>query len=83
MLQVGYTHINLTTTGYNYPMLAGNLASILISMFVCVVVSLIKPNAKPYDWESTRNLAMVEEEFTGGWPLHNVFYVWHGAAILP
>ncbi len=68
MVQVGYTDINLANTGKDYPMLAGNLASILISMFVCVAVSLIKPDEKPYDWESTRNLAMVEEEFTGGWP---------------
>ncbi len=61
--QVGYHEINLTTTGMNYPMLAGNLASILISTFVCVIVSLIKPDN--YDWESTRNLKMVEEEWTG------------------
>ena len=47
----------------NYPMLAGNLASILISMFVCITLSLIKPDN--FDWEATRNLKMVEEEDTG------------------
>lgn len=61
--KVGYGAVNLTTTGYNYPMLAGNLASILVSTFVCTVVSLIKPDN--YTWEGTRNLKMVEEEDTG------------------
>ncbi len=64
--QVGYGAISLTTTGYNYPMLAGNLASILISMFVCITVSLIRPDN--FDWEATRNLKMVEEESTGAAP---------------
>lgn len=63
MPQVGYHDINLTTTGHDYPMLAGNLAAILISAFVCIVVSLIKPDN--FDWEATRNLKMVEEEWTG------------------
>ncbi len=62
---MGYGELSLSTTGLDYPMLAGNLASILISIFVCVAVSLIKPDEKPYDWEGTRNLQMVEEEFTG------------------
>jgi SSS family transporter len=61
--KVGYGEVNLTTTGYNYPMLAGNLASILISTFVCVIVSLIRPDN--FNWDATRNLKMVEEEFSG------------------
>jgi urea-proton symporter len=62
-VQVGYHDINLDTTGKDYPMLAGNLASILISAFICITVSLIKPDN--FDWEATRNLKMVEEEWTG------------------
>jgi hypothetical protein len=65
MEQVGYGELSLTTTGFDYPMLAGNLASILISTIVTVIVSLVKPDDKPYDWEGTRSLLMVEEEFTG------------------
>ena len=61
--QVGYHDINLDTTGKDYPMLAGNLAAILISAFVCIVVSLIKPDN--FNWDATRNLKMVEEEWTG------------------
>jgi Na+/proline symporter len=61
--KVGYNDINLDTTGKDYPMLAGNLASILISAFICITVSLIKPDN--FDWEATRNLKMVEEEWTG------------------
>lgn len=64
-MQIGYGELTLDTTGLDYPMLAGNLASILISIIVTTVVSLVKPDAKPYDWEGTRNLLMVEEEFTG------------------
>ena len=60
---MGYNDINLDTTGKDYPMLAGNLAAILISAFVCIVVSLIKPDN--FNWDATRNLKMVEEEWTG------------------
>lgn len=63
--KVGYGELSLTTTGFDYPMLAGNLASILISTIVTVIVSLVKPDDTPYDWEGTRSLLMVEEEFTG------------------
>lgn len=65
-LQVGYGDINLTTTGMNYPMLAGNLASILISAAVCTIVSLVKPDN--FDWQATRQIKMVEQEDTGGLP---------------
>ena len=36
----------------------GNLIAICFSGIVCTVVSLLKPD--DYDWESTRNIAMVE-----------------------
>jgi hypothetical protein len=68
--QVGYGDINLDTTGKDYPMLAGNLAAILISAFVCIVVSLIKPDN--CNWDATRNLQMVEEEWTGAQCVHCV-----------
>lgn len=53
-----YTDITVDNTGRNYPMLSGNLVSILFSGFVCTVVSLANPD--DYDWESTRNIKMVE-----------------------
>ena len=67
---MGYNDINLDTTGKDYPMLAGNLAAILISAFVCIVVSLIKPDN--FNWDATRNLQMVEEEWTGAQCVHRV-----------
>jgi len=54
--------ITVDTLGGNYPMLGGNLASIIISAIVCVVISLIKP--QDYDWQTTREIALVEEDGT-------------------
>ncbi|KAF5354180.1 hypothetical protein D9756_007089 [Leucocoprinus leucothites] len=45
--------INVVTSGGDYEMLAGNLASILVGAVVAVVTSLIWPDN--YDWEATRN----------------------------
>lgn len=53
-----YDDINLDNTGENYPMLTGNLVAICFSGIVCIGVSLANPD--DYDWESTRNIAMVE-----------------------
>ncbi|CAM9183676.1 unnamed protein product, partial [Hapterophycus canaliculatus] len=50
--------ITINSTGQNYPMLTGNLIAICFSGIVCTVVSLADPD--DYDWESTRNIAMVE-----------------------
>lgn len=50
--KVYYGEITLTTTGANYPTLAGNLAAIMTGLIVTTVVSLIKPD--DFDWEITR-----------------------------
>ena len=55
--------MNLATTGQNYPMLAGNLTSILVSGFVVLVTGLIAP--QNYDWKSSMAITMVEQEETG------------------
>jgi urea-proton symporter len=47
-LQVEYGEVTLASTGSNYPVLAGNLAAIIIGAAVCIVVSLIKP--ENCDW---------------------------------
>ncbi|CAN0239790.1 unnamed protein product [Scytosiphon promiscuus] len=52
--------ITLASTGANYPMLTGNLIAICFSGIVCTVISLADPD--DYDWESTRNIAMVEAD---------------------
>lgn len=44
-------------------MLVGNLVAILFSALIVVVVSLIKPDN--YDWEGTRQIAMVDDAETG------------------
>ena len=50
--------VTIDTTGMNYPMLTGNLVAICFSGIVCIVVSLMDPD--DYNWESTRNIRMVE-----------------------
>lgn len=61
-----HDEISIDNTGKNYPMLTGNLVAICFSGIVCTVVSLIDPD--DYDWESTRNIRMVET-FDNAW--HN------------
>lgn len=53
-----YDDINVDNTGRNYPMLTGNLVAICFSGIVCIAVSLAHPD--DYDWESTKNIRMVE-----------------------
>ena len=50
--------VTVESTGQNYPMLIGNLVAICFSGIVCIAVSLMDPD--DYDWESTRNIRMVE-----------------------
>lgn len=52
--------VTVDTLGGNYPMLAGNLVSIGLSVVVCVVISLIKP--QNYTWDTTRQIKMIEED---------------------
>ena len=66
--KVEYGTINLDTTGGNYPMLAGNLTSIIISGVVVIITGLIAP--QNYDWKSSMEITMVEEEETGAPPAH-------------
>jgi len=47
-----YGSISVTTTGMEYPTLAGNLAAIMTGLIVSVSVSLARP--EPFDWDTTR-----------------------------
>ena len=47
-----YGSLSVTTTGMEYPTLAGNLAAIMTGLIVTVCVSLAKP--APFDWDQTR-----------------------------
>lgn len=47
-----YGSISVSTTGMEYPTLAGNLAAIMTGLIVSVSVSLAKP--EPFDWDTTR-----------------------------
>lgn len=58
--RIEYGRINLDSTGKNAPMLAGNLVSILTSGAVHAVCSLLWP--QNYDWDTTRQITMVEKE---------------------
>jgi len=57
--QAYYGSINIDNLGGNYPMLAGNLCSIFVSMIVHSICSFIKP--QHYDWKTTREIALVDE----------------------
>ncbi|OAY71030.1 Urea-proton symporter DUR3 [Ananas comosus] len=60
--KVEYGRVNLDTTGRNAPMLAGNLVSILTGGFVHAVCSFLSP--QNYDWETTKQITMVEKIHT-------------------
>jgi len=47
-----YGDLNIETTGKNYPMLAGNLVSLISSGIVTIVISLAKPDN--YDFTETK-----------------------------
>jgi len=58
--QAEYGRVNLTTTGRNAPMLAGNLVSILTGGAVHAIFSFISP--QNYDWSSTRHITLVDAD---------------------
>ncbi|GFP81516.1 urea-proton symporter dur3 [Phtheirospermum japonicum] len=58
--KIEYGRVDLDTTGRNAPMLAGNLVSILVGGGVHGVCSLMWP--QDYDWETTREISVVEKE---------------------
>ncbi|CAA3025566.1 urea-proton symporter DUR3 [Olea europaea subsp. europaea] len=60
--KVEYERVNLDTTGRNAPMLAGNLVSILTGGAVHAVCSFLSP--QNYDWETTKQITVVEKEKT-------------------
>lgn len=55
-----YGELTLSSTGANYPTLAGNLAAMLTSLVVSVTVSLANP--QNFDWNITRSINLVETE---------------------
>ena len=58
--KVYYGELSITSTGANYPTLAGNIAAIMTGLIVSVAVSLIKP--QNFDWEITRAINMEHNE---------------------
>lgn len=64
--KVYYGKLTITTTGGNYPTLAGNLGAVLMGLIITVCVSYAKPD--DFDWEITRGINAVvceEGEFHG------------------
>nr|AZL41241.1 high affinity plasma membrane urea transporter [Ceanothus thyrsiflorus] len=57
---IEYGRVNLDTTGRNAPMLAGNLVSILTGGAIHAACSFLWP--QNYDWETTRQITVVEKE---------------------
>ncbi|CAM0141407.1 unnamed protein product [Umbelopsis sp. WA50703] len=57
-----YGEITLASTAANYPMLAGNLASILVPIPCLLILTWINP--QNFDWESTKNIQKVADPDT-------------------
>jgi hypothetical protein len=55
-----YGEITLASTSANYPMLAGNLASIIIPIPCMLILTWIKP--ENFDWESTKKIEQVADD---------------------
>ena len=56
-----YGDISITTTGQNYPMLAGNVVALLLPMPIVYIASMIKPDN--YDFSETKSaIKLVETE---------------------
>lgn len=55
-----YGEVTVASTGMNMPMLSGNLVSLLLPFFITVPWSLLSP--QNYDFESTRKIAVLEDE---------------------
>ena len=49
-----YGSLSVSTTGMEYPTLAGNLAALMTGLIVTVAVSLSKP--EPFSWDTTRSI---------------------------
>ena len=49
-----YGRLSVSTTGMEYPTLAGNLAALMTGLIVTVAVSLFKP--QPFGWDATRSI---------------------------
>lgn len=61
-----YGSISVSTTGMEYPTLAGNLAAIMTGLIVSVCVSLAKP--EPFDWDTTRAINAASTVSTSSTP---------------
>lgn len=62
-----YGSISIDNLGGDYPMLAGNLASILSSLAICGIMSIMKP--QNYDWKTTREIPTIEEDASAHAPM--------------
>jgi hypothetical protein len=54
-----YGEITLASTSANYPMLAGNLASIIVPIPCLLILTWIKP--ENFDWESTKKIEKISD----------------------
>lgn len=54
-----YGELTLASTAANYPMLAGNLASIIVPIPCLLILTWIKP--QNFDWESTKAIQQVAD----------------------
>jgi Na+/proline symporter len=57
--------LTIATTGDNYPMLAGNLASLIVSGLVTTIVSFLKPDNFDFNETKTKLQQLTDDEIEG------------------
>jgi Na+/proline symporter len=60
-----YVDLTIDTTGKNYPMLAGNLASLIASGLITVIISLLKPDNFDFNETKTKLQQLTDDEIEG------------------
>jgi len=61
MTQYYYGTINIDTTGTDIAMLIGNLVALLSPVIFVPILTLIKPEARPYDFVSMRAIELIDD----------------------
>ena len=58
---------NITTTGLNPPLLAGNIIAVGVSTILLVSISLIFPEKTPFDWELLKTQITTSDDKVSGY----------------
>ncbi len=72
--KIGYGEITVDTTGFNMPLLTGNVVSLGLSLLITVVGSLVFPDKTPFNWEElNKKITKTEDTVRFFWPADFLF----------